>query len=103
MVGAALRVGTATKKVTRYRHSVTVRFRGSISPQFDGGGVSIQKLRDGVWVEQAHTHAKDAGDSVSRYRKFVRVRSSGKFRVVAEASGQYVSGVTRTLRISAPR
>jgi hypothetical protein len=103
VVGAALRVGTSKKKVTHYRHSVTVRFRGRISPQFDGGGVSIQRLQDGVWVEKAHTVAKDAGDTVSRYRKLVRVRHSGQYRVVAEASGQYVSGVGRTLTIRAPR
>jgi len=103
VAGAALRVGTSKKKVTRYRHSVTVRFRGSISPQFDGGGVSIQRLQDGVWVQKARTVAKDAGDTVSRYRKLVRVRHSGQYRVVAEASGAYVSGVGRTVSIRAPR
>ena len=103
VVGAALRVGTSKKKVTRYRHSVTVRFRGSISPQFDGGGVSIQRLQDGVWVEKAHTSAKEAGDSVSRYRKLIRVRHSGQYRVVAVATGQYASGAGRTVTIRAPR
>ena len=103
LVGVALRVGTDKKKVARYRHSVTVRFRGSIWPQNDGGGVSIQKLQKGVWVEKAHTFAKEAGDSVSRYRKLVRIQSSGQFRVVAQAAGAYVEGAGRTVTIRAPR
>ena len=103
VVGAALRVGTSKKKTARYRHSVTVRFRGSISPQYDGGRVSIQKLSGGVWVEKSNTVASDAGDSVSRYEKSVRIQTSGKFRIVAEATGQYTSGVGRTVVIKAPR
>ena len=103
VAGAALRVGTSKKKVARYRHSVTVRFRGSVSPQFDGGGISIQRLQGGVWVEKAHTFAKDAGDSRSRYRKLLRVRHSGQYRVVAQSDGQYVSGTGRTVTIRAPR
>ena len=72
VVGAALQVRTDAKKVRRHRHSVSVRFRGSISPQNDGGRVSIQKLRGANWVEIAHTVAKDAGASSSRYRTRVR-------------------------------
>ncbi len=102
-VGAALRVGTGKKKTARYRHSATVRFRGSISPQNDGGRVSIQKLSGGVWVEKANTVAEDAGESGSRYAKSVRIHTSGKFRIVAEAAGQYASGIGRTVVIKAPR
>ena len=103
VVGAALRVGTGKKKVARYRHSATVRFRGSISPQNDGGRVSIQKLSGGVWVEKSNTVAADAGETGSRYAKSVRIHTSGKFRVVAEATGQYASGIGRTVVIKAPR
>ena len=39
VVGAALQVRTDTKKVRRNRRSVTVRFRGSVTPQNDGGRV----------------------------------------------------------------
>jgi hypothetical protein len=103
VVGAALQVSTGTKKVARYRHSAKVRFRGSIRPQNDGGRVSIQKLVDGAWVEKAHTIAKDRGSSKSRYEKRVRIHRSGKFRVVAEALGAYVSGAGRTVSIKVPR
>ncbi len=103
VVGAALQVTTDAKKVRRHRHSVSVRFRGSISPQNDGGRVSIQKLRGGTWVEIAHTVARDAGASSSRYRKRVRLHRSGQFRVVAEAQGQYVSGAGRAISIRVRR
>jgi hypothetical protein len=103
VVGAALQVTTEAKKVARHRHSISVRFRGSISPQNDGGRVSIQKLRGDTWVEIAHTVAKDAGSSRSRYRTRVRLFRSGQFRVVAEAEGQYVSGAGRAISIRVRR
>jgi hypothetical protein len=103
VVGAALRVRTAKRKVARHRHSVGVRFRGSVSPQNDGGRISIQKLRAGNWVEVAHTTAKDWTSSKSSYRKRVRVYRSGDFRVVAEAAGAYVSGAGRTVSVRVRR
>ena len=103
VVGAALRVRTAKRKVARHRHSVTVRFRGSVLPPNDGGRVSIQKLRAGNWVEVAHTTAKDWTSSKSSYRKHVRVYRSGDFRVVAEAQGAYVSGAGRTVSVKVRR
>jgi hypothetical protein len=103
IVGAALQVRTDVKKLRRHRHSVSVRFRGSISPQNDGGRVSIQKLRGADWVEIAHTVAKDAGASHSRYSTRVRIHRTGQFRVVAEAQGQYISGAGRAITIHVRR
>jgi hypothetical protein len=103
VVGAALQVRTDTKKVARHRHSVSVRFRGSVSPQNDGGRVGIQKFRNGVWIEIAHTRAKDAGSSKSVYNTRVRIFRSGLFRAVAEADGQYVSGAGRAIEIKVRR
>jgi hypothetical protein len=80
-----------------------VRFRGSVSPQNDGGRVDIQKLRGGTWTEIAHTRAKDDGGSKSSYRTRVRVFRSGEFRVVAEAEGQYVSGAGRPIALKVRR
>jgi len=103
VVGAALQVRTDTKKVKRNRHSVTVRFRGSVSPPNDGGRVSIQKFRSGTWTEIAHTRAKDEGSSKSSYSTRVRLYRSGQFRVVAETEGQYVSGAGRAISIRVRR
>ena len=55
-----VQVRTATKKVKRDRHSVSVRFSGDIRPAADGARVDIQKLRNGVWTTIAHTRAKHA-------------------------------------------
>jgi hypothetical protein len=103
IVGAALQVTTRTKKVARHRHSVSVRFRGSITPAHAGGRVAIQKFRDGQWVEIAHTVAKDVDSSHSRYRTRVRLFRSGLFRVVAVADGQYASGAGRAIPIKVRR
>ena len=103
VVGAALQVHTRVRKVARHRHSVGVRFRGSISPDHDGGRVSIQKLRSGSWAEIAHTSAGGGGTARSRYRKRVRIYRSGEFRVVALSEGRYVSGAGRTITIHVRR
>jgi hypothetical protein len=103
IVGAKLRVKTAARKVDRHRDSVSVRFRGGVLPQNDGGRVSIQKLRNGTWQEIAHTRARDAGSSKSKFRTRVRIHRSGRFRAVAETEGQYVPGTGRTIRIRVGR
>ena len=103
VAGAALQVKTRTRKVERHRHSVSVRFRGGVRPQNDGGRVSIQKFRNNVWQEIAHTRAKDAGSSKSRFRTRVRLFRSGLYRAVAEAEGAYVTGAGRAIRIRVRR
>jgi hypothetical protein len=101
VVGAALQVRTRTRKVERHRRSVSVRFRGDITPQNDGGRVSIQRFRDrdDTWVTIAHTRAKDAGSKRSRFRTRVRLRRTGLYRAVAEAEGAYVTNAGRAIRI----
>jgi hypothetical protein len=103
VVGAALQVKTRTRKVERHRHSVSVRFRGGVRPQNDGGRVSIQKFRNNTWQEIAHTRAKDAGSSKSTFRTRVRLFRSGLYRAVAEAEGAYVTGAGRAIRIRVRR
>ena len=103
VVGAALQVTTKTKKVARHRHSVSVRFSGTITPQNDGGRVSIQKFRGGTWVEIGHTSARDAGSTHSVFRTRKRLFRSGQFRAVAETEGQYVSGAGRAIFIKVRR
>jgi hypothetical protein len=103
LVGAALQVITRVKKLERHRRSVSVRFRGSITPQNDGGRVAIQKFRDGTWVDIDHTRAKDAGSSKSRFRERVRIFRSGLFRAVAETEGAYVTGAGRAIHLKVRR
>ena len=103
VLGAAVQVRTDTKKVDRGRHSVSVRFKGSVSPAVDGARVDIQKLRNGTWTTIAHTRAKHLSATKSEYSTRVRLYRSGDFRVVAEATGQYVAGIGRTVDITVRR
>jgi hypothetical protein len=98
-VGVALQVTTRTKRLARTRRSVKVRFRGNVRPAAPGMRVDIQRLKAGVWTNVAVTHTIDAGASHSRYSKRLRVRKGGKFRVVVEATGAYVSGAGRVVTI----
>ena len=103
VVPVVVQVTTNKKTVKRFRHSVRVRFFGSITPAIDGSRVDIQKLRRGVWTTIAHTVARDAGDARSRYRATVRIRRSGSFRVVAEYAGAVATGAGREIFVRAPR
>jgi hypothetical protein len=99
VVGAALQVTTRTKKVKRTRRSVTVRFRGTVTPAAPGLRVDIQRLKAGVWTTIAHTHTIDAGTTHSRYSTRVRIRRGGQFRSLVESQGQYVNGAGRVVTI----
>lgn len=103
VVGAAVAVRTDTKKVARHRHSVSVQFRGSVSPPTDSLRVDVQKLRAGVWTTIGHTRAKHWTSSKSSYRTRVRLYRSGQYRTVAEAAGQYVAGAGRVIDIRVRR
>lgn len=103
VAAAAVRVRAAARKVARRRHSVSVRFRGSVLPPRDGERVDVQKLRRGQWISIAHTRAKDASPQRSRYAIRVRLFRSGQFRVVAESQGEYINGISRTLTIRVRR
>lgn len=82
-VGATLGV-TRRVKVTRGDRRGSLRFRGRITPAVDGEQVLIQKLRlrDGVWITVGETFARNAGDASSRYRKTIRQRRGGRYRVL---------------------
>jgi hypothetical protein len=103
VVFAALQVRTDVKKVKRHRHSVGVRFRGSITPDGAGKQVVIQKNRGGTWTTIASTHAVADGASRSTYRKRVRIHRSGDYRVVVVSIDQYSTGAGRVVHIKAPR
>ena len=106
IVSAPLLLGT-TLRVTRHVHVTRgerrgrLRFRGRISPAVDGEQVLIQKLRlsDGVWVTVGETFARNAGDSVSRYRKWISQRRGGRYRVLVNVDeGTYSPSASRSIR-----
>ena len=99
-VGAALDV-TRKVKVTRGDRRGKLRFRGRISPAVDGEQVLIQKLRlkDGVWLTVGETFARNNGDSSSRYRKTIRQRRGGRYRVLVNVDeGTYSPSSSRSIR-----
>ena len=100
-VGATLRVTRRVKVVRRSERSGRLRFRGRIRPAVDGEQVLIQKLRlsDGVWVTVAETFARNGGDAVSRYRKTIRQRRGGRYRVLVNVDeGTYSPSASRSIR-----
>jgi hypothetical protein len=100
LIGAALDV-TRRVKVTRGDRSGKLRFRGRISPAVDGEQVLIQKLRlkDGVWVTVGETFARNNGDSSSRYRKTIRQKRGGRYRVLVNVDeGTYAPSSSRSIR-----
>lgn len=104
VLGAAVQVKTKARKVERHKRSVSVRFKGSVSPAVDGARVDIQKLRDGTWTTIAHTRAKNRSATRSRYKTRVRIYRSGAFRVVSESTrGEYVAGAGRPIDIKVRR
>ena len=99
-VGATLDV-TRRVKVTRGDRRGRLRFRGRISPAVDGEQVLIQKLRlsDGVWITVGETFARNNGDSSSRYRKSIRQRRGGRYRVLVNVDeGTYSPSSSRSIR-----
>ena len=99
-VGATLDV-TRRVKVTRGDRRGKLRFRGRISPAVDGEQVLIQKLRlsDGVWITVGETFARNNGDSSSRYRKSIRQRRGGRYRVLVNVDeGTYAPSSSRSIR-----
>jgi hypothetical protein len=99
-IGAVLHV-TRRVKVTRGDRRGLLRFRGRISPAVDGEQVLIQKLRlsDGVWLTVGETFARNNGDSSSRYRKTIRQRRGGRYRVLVNVDeGTYSPSASRSIR-----
>jgi hypothetical protein len=99
-VGVAPCVSAAAKRVRRTSHGAIVRFRGRVRPAHDGTQILVQRLRRGSWVNVASTFARHATGAYSTYRKRVRLRRGGLFRVLASITdGDHVASASRTLRV----
>ncbi|MGH2948891.1 MAG: hypothetical protein ACRDPC_22000 [Solirubrobacteraceae bacterium] len=97
VVGTTVRVGTKVKKRRGARRG-RLRFTGRIRPAVDGAQVLIQKRRRGEWVTIEDTFARHSSSSASRYRKTVRQRRGGRYRVLANLEGAHVPTAGRTVR-----
>jgi hypothetical protein len=90
-------------RVRRARHSARLRFSGTVRPALAGVPVSIQKLRHGAWVTIARTVTRPSTSLQSRFRKRVRQRRGGGYRVLVEPPGNYAAVASRTRHVRVHR
>ena len=103
-VGVAPAVTVKAKRVRRTARGAIYRFSGRITPEHDGTQVAIQRLKGSRWVTISGTIAKHRTSSYSRYRKSVRLRRGGRFRIFAGTNdGDHVQSVSRTVRLRVRR
>jgi len=99
-VGVAPKVTVKTRRVRKTARGAIIRFRGRVTPAHDGTQVAIQKLKRGTWVTIQGTITKHHSSAYSRYRKAVRLRRGGTFRVyVGVADGDHVASVSRSVKL----
>jgi hypothetical protein len=99
-VGVAPKVSVRVKRVRRTGRGAIFRFSGGITPEHDGTQIAIQRLKRGTWVTISGTIAKHRSSKSSRYRKSVRLRRGGTFRVFSGTDdGDHVASVSRSVKL----
>jgi hypothetical protein len=98
LVGTKLRVTTHVH-VTRGTRSGLVRFSGSLLPADDGTAVIVQKFVHDKWTTIGTTSARHVSSARSSYRKTVRQRHPGRYRVVSLAPEPRVPNIGKTVRV----
>jgi hypothetical protein len=89
---------------TRVTRGGRLTFSGTITPALDGTPIAIQKLSKGHWVTVAGTVAHHRSASSSAYKKRIRIRRGGTYRVyVGVVNGQYVPNTGREIKIRTHR
>jgi hypothetical protein len=86
-----LRVSDATPAA-----GARVRFSGIVRPPHNGRTASIQKLSGSRWVTVARTTLRRLDAKSSRYRKTLRIRRSGSYRVRVTGHADHAAGISRT-------
>ena len=92
-----LRVSDATP-----RRGQRVRFAGSAFPAHDGLAVSLQRRTSRGFRTVATSVLRDAGDTRSSYRRTLRIRASGTFRVVVAKDADHAAGISRRITLRVP-
>jgi hypothetical protein len=91
----------ATLHVRRsHRHPGRVRFSGRVFPPRAGNAVLIQRHRHRRWKTVRLTLTRGGTAAYSRFSRRFRPHRGGRFRVVVRtAGGDYVDGVSRSVRV----
>jgi hypothetical protein len=98
IVGCAVRVGVKVNH-SRVHRGGRVRFSGHVTPANDGALFAVQRLRKGQWVTVQGGSLHHGTLSASRYRKTMRIRHFGRYRIFVGVNNQNTSGVSREVRI----
>ena len=82
------------------RRGRRVGFSGSVAPAHDGAVALIQRQTSaGRFATVARTTLRDAGETLSRYSRRVRVRRDGVYRVKVAGHDDHVNGFSRERRL----
>ncbi len=99
LVTVHFRVGLFVSRRHPSRGSL-VRFHGNVAPGHPGHLVLVQRLGPlGRWHTIAFARLRGGGAGFSLYSVKVRIRRSGRYRVVVVTDASHVAGVSRPLRI----
>jgi hypothetical protein len=84
------------------RRGARVVFSGRAYPAHDGALVSIRRRSStGSYVTVARTQLVDDGTARSRYRRAVRIRSTGVYQVrIKSTDADHLAGISRARRIT---
>jgi hypothetical protein len=105
VVALGVKVGVHTKaRNTRLHSGKRARFSGTIAPAADGQQVTIQRYRKGHWADVAETVARHRDDGRSGFRRRVKIRHSGRYRVFVNVTdGAHVSNYGRSVKVKVIR
>lgn len=76
-----------------------VRFAGSVYPAKDGAAIQLQRRTSTGYKTIATTLLADAGTDRSSYRRTIRIRRNGTFRLVIPGDGAFIAGVSRRVSL----
>jgi len=102
-VGVAVIVSTHLR--TRHRGGkLYARFSGTVQPARDGAQVAFQRKHGSTWVTVNGTITHHASTSRSSYRKTIRIKRGGTYRVlVGIVDGNFVSAAGRNVHLKVHR
>ncbi len=105
IVGVSVVPRISTQVVTRVRRGARVTFHGLLTPALPGTPMAIQRRNSkGGWTLIGGMVSRTYSTTRSKYRKRVRITSTGIYRVYAGVSdGRFVPGTGREIRIVARR
>ena len=100
-VGATVNV-TRRVRVRRFERRGWLTFRGRVRPVADGRAVIIQKLRrraPGGWFNVGRSFTRHNANGYSSYRKTIRQRRGGRYRIVVFMNDRYTISVSRSIKV----